>query len=108
MEAKLDIVEKCCGKEMQQLGGFSHDKTVIDEDAYICFGCGMMVSMKIEVLDEEVLESYKETYQEEFDEWSEEYKKECTNCSQENQETGFPESWDGVCPDCGRTIITKE
>ena len=97
MEAKLDIVEKCCGKDMQQLAGLSHNTNIIDEDAYLCFVCGKMISMKIEILDEEELERYKENYQEE-----------CTNCSQENQETGFPESWDGVCPDCGRTIITKE
>jgi len=97
MEAKLDIVEKCCGKEMQHLTGISHDTTVIDEDAYICFVCGKMISMKIEILDEEVLERYRVNYQ-----------KECHNCSPENQETGFHESWDGVCPDCGRTITTKE
>lgn len=25
----------------------------------------------------------------------------CDNCSKENKETGFVESWDGMCPDCG-------
>ena len=26
---------------------------------------------------------------------------ECPNCSEENRKTGYVESWDGVCPDCG-------
>ena len=29
---------------------------------------------------------------------------ECANCSAENREHGYVESWDGICPDCGCPI----
>lgn len=28
----------------------------------------------------------------------------CTNCSKENQRTGYVELWDGVCPECGNVV----
>lgn len=31
----------------------------------------------------------------------------CGNCQGENARTGYVESWDGVCPDCGRRVRRK-
>ena len=28
----------------------------------------------------------------------------CNNCQGQNAKTGYVENWDGICPDCGRTI----
>ncbi len=71
MEAKLDIVEKCCGKEMQRMSGITHDMTVTSEDAYMCFECGTMISMKVEALDEEILDNYKDNNCDDYKEWLE-------------------------------------
>jgi predicted RNA-binding Zn-ribbon protein involved in translation (DUF1610 family) len=33
---------------------------------------------------------------------------ECQNCGKENTKSGYVDSWDGVCPDCGRVVNRKE